>query len=41
MTCDEAVDRIDDYVDGALDEAAFQEMELHLAGCAECRAEER
>jgi anti-sigma factor RsiW len=41
MTCDEARDRIDDYVDGALDEAAFQEMELHLAGCAECRAEER
>jgi Putative zinc-finger len=41
MTCDEARDRIDDYVDGELDEAAFQEMELHLAGCAECRAEER
>ena len=41
MTCDEARDRIDDYVDGALDEAAFQEMELHLAGCAQCRAEER
>ncbi len=41
MRCDEARDRIDDYVDGALDEAAFQEMELHLAGCAECRAEER
>jgi hypothetical protein len=32
---------MDDYVDGALDEAAFQEMELHVAGCAECRAEER
>jgi anti-sigma factor RsiW len=41
MTCDEARDRIDDYVDGELDEAAFQEMELHLAGCTECRAEER
>jgi anti-sigma factor RsiW len=41
MTCDEARDRIDDYVDGELDEAAFQEMELHLAGCPECRAEER
>jgi anti-sigma factor RsiW len=32
---------MDDYVDGALDEAAFQEMELHVASCAECRAEER
>jgi anti-sigma factor RsiW len=41
MTCDEARNRIDDYVDGELDEAAFQEMELHLSGCAECRAEER
>ncbi|HEY2943800.1 MAG TPA: zf-HC2 domain-containing protein [Vicinamibacteria bacterium] len=41
MTCDEARDRLDDYVDGALDEAAFQEMELHVATCAECRAEER
>ena len=41
MTCDEARDLMDDYVDGALDEAAFQEMELHVAGCAECRAEER
>ena len=41
MTCDEARDRMDDYVDGALDEAAFQEMELHVATCAECRTEER
>ena len=41
MTCEEVRDRIDDYVDGALDEAAFQEMELHLATCAECRVEER
>jgi anti-sigma factor RsiW len=41
MTCDEARDRMDDYVDGTLDEAAFQEMELHVASCAECRTEER
>jgi hypothetical protein len=41
MTCTEIQDRLNDYVDGALPEAAFQEMELHLAGCAECRAEER
>jgi len=41
MTCDEARERMDDYVDGALDEAAFQEMELHVAACAGCRAEER
>jgi hypothetical protein len=32
---------MDDYVDGTLDEAAFQEMELHVATCPECRAEER
>jgi len=41
MTCDEARERMDDYVDGALDEAAFQDMELHVATCAECRTEER
>jgi len=41
MTCTEIQDRLNDYVDGTLPEAAFQEVELHLAGCAECRAEER
>jgi hypothetical protein len=41
MTCAEVRDLMDDYVDGDLDEAAFQEIELHLAGCAGCRAEER
>jgi predicted anti-sigma-YlaC factor YlaD len=41
MTCDEVRDRIDDYVDGELPEAEFQETELHLARCEECRAEER
>jgi anti-sigma factor RsiW len=39
--CDETLARLDDYVDGALDEAAFQEVELHLAGCADCAAEHR
>jgi hypothetical protein len=41
MTCPEARERMDDYVDGVLEEADFQEMELHLASCPECRAEER
>jgi len=41
MTCAEARERLDDYVDGELDEAAFQEMELHLAGCPACRDVER
>lgn len=41
MTCEEIQDRLDEYVDGGLPEAEFQEMELHLAGCAFCRAEER
>ena len=33
------VERLDDYVDGTLSEAEFQEVELHLAGCADCAAE--
>jgi Putative zinc-finger len=33
------VDRLDDYVDGELSEAEFQEVELHLADCADCAAE--
>ena len=41
MTCEEVRDRLDEYVDGDLTEAEFQEMELHLDGCAPCRAEER
>jgi predicted anti-sigma-YlaC factor YlaD len=32
---------LDDYVDGELSEARFQDVELHLAGCAACRDEER
>ena len=41
MTCERTLSRLDEYVDGDLDEAAFQEMELHLGGCAGCREEER
>ena len=41
MSCDEVQARLDDYVDGDLPEADFQRLELHLAGCAECRREER
>jgi anti-sigma factor RsiW len=41
MTCAEAEDRLDDYVDGSLPEAEFQEMELHLSGCPACREQER
>ena len=40
MKCEAAQERLDDYVDGALPEAEFQEVELHIAGCPACRAEE-
>jgi anti-sigma factor RsiW len=39
--CGRTLDALDDYADGALGEAAFQEVELHLAGCADCAAEHR
>jgi hypothetical protein len=41
MTCQETRDRLDDYVDGALSEAALHDVELHLAACAGCAEEER
>jgi predicted anti-sigma-YlaC factor YlaD len=41
MTCEQIRDRLDEYVDGDLTEAEFQEVELHLGGCPECRQEER
>jgi hypothetical protein len=41
MTCGEVDPRLDDYVDGALAERDFQELELHLAGCEACREQER
>ena len=40
MTCSEIDERLDDYVDGTLSEGEFQEVELHLAACADCRAAE-
>lgn len=40
MKCEEALARLDDYVDGSLGEAEFQELELHLHECAGCRREE-
>jgi anti-sigma factor RsiW len=41
MKCTTTSDLIDDYVDGTLEGAALHEVELHLAGCAACREEER
>jgi Putative zinc-finger len=41
MTCERLREILDDWVDGSLSEAEHQEAELHLAGCAPCRAEER
>ena len=41
MTCDETRDRLDDYVDETLPEAELHEVELHLAACPGCAAEER
>ena len=40
MTCEEVGARLDEYVDGDLTEAEFQEIELHLGGCSECRHQE-
>ena len=34
MTCEEALVWLDDFVDGELGEAEYQEIELHLAACA-------
>jgi anti-sigma factor RsiW len=41
MTCERVRERLDEYLDGALAEPEFQEVELHLASCAGCREEER
>ena len=41
MTCGEVLDLIDDYVDGLLSGADLHEVELHVAGCAACREEEK
>lgn len=39
MTCDAVRDRIDGYRSGGLDRADQNALELHLAGCADCRAD--
>lgn len=39
MTGAHVVDRLDDYLEGELSEASFQEVELHLADCADCADE--
>lgn len=39
MSHAELRDRLDDYVDGALDAAETRAVREHLAACAECRAE--
>jgi len=41
MKCAEIDDRLDDYVDGLLEEREFQEVEGHLLDCPACRANER
>jgi anti-sigma factor RsiW len=41
MTCERVRERLDDYIDGTLEEREFQEVELHLASCPGCREEER
>ena len=41
MSCQEAIDRLDEYVDGTLPERDLHEVELHLHACAGCREEER
>jgi anti-sigma factor RsiW len=40
MTCAEALDRLDDLVDGLLAEPERLALESHLASCAGCRKEE-
>lgn len=41
MTCEETRERLDEYVDGTLPSPQLHEVELHLAGCRACAAEER
>jgi hypothetical protein len=38
MTRHTWIDRLSEYVDGALDTATTRALEVHLAGCTDCRA---
>lgn len=41
MNCAEALDRLDDFLDGELPEEVHREVESHLSTCAACREEAR
>lgn len=41
MTCHDVRERLDDYVDGALAPDETASVDVHLAGCDDCRAEQR
>jgi len=38
MTCREAIDVLDDYLDSTLTAEGFEKLEAHLRACAPCRA---
>jgi len=38
MTCQDAIDRLVEYLDGELTAATLADFEAHLARCAPCRA---
>jgi anti-sigma factor RsiW len=38
ITCEELVELVTEYLEGALTPAARERIELHLAGCEGCRA---
>lgn len=38
LTCPELDERLGDYLEGALDDSSAAAIELHLSGCAACRA---
>jgi anti-sigma factor RsiW len=38
MTCREAIDVLDDYLDSILTPAVLMKLEAHLSACAPCRA---
>ena len=38
MTCREAIDTLDDYLESTLTAAVLEKLETHLRECAPCRA---